>query len=175
MKFVTILLMMMVVGCVPGDPTFNVTVCGDVEIPGDVDAYRIVIYDADLNNEVVSGGEDLVTCPDDVVRSLPRRSEFTAVAGETWVRVQGLKQGVVRTTFDRRVRAEDGEDVSIRVGMTRACLGINCPKGQTCFDGTCAAAKFDSDTSVCASSVPPVVEPVVDDTPFCTADNGGTP
>ncbi|MEZ4459892.1 MAG: hypothetical protein R3E66_09215 [bacterium] len=134
MKFVMILLLM-VVGCVPGDPTFNVTVCGDVEIPGDVDAYRIVIYDADLNDEVVSGGEDLVTCPGDVVRSLPRRSEFTAVAGETWVRVQGLKQGVVRTTFDRRVRAEDGEDVSIRVGMTRACWGSIAPKAKHALTG----------------------------------------
>lgn len=155
--------------CVAEPAKYHVDVCGDVLIPRDVDAYRVVVLDADLERELASGAEDLVLCPGDVPVSLPRTTSFDAEDGDAWIRLQGLRQGVVVSTFDRRVRASESEDVSVTVGMTRACLGIMCPKGQTCYDGVCKAAEFSSDSSVCTSQVAPTVEPP-EPTPVCPSE-----
>jgi hypothetical protein len=154
--------------CVAEPAKYDVEVCGDVQIPRDVDAFRVVVLDSELERELASGAEDLVTCPGDVPVDLPRTTSFEAVDGDVWIRLQGLRQGVVVTSFDRRVRATE-DDVEVVVGMTRACLGIMCPKGQTCYDGVCRAAEFTSDRAVCQSDVPPTVEPP-EPGPFCPVE-----
>jgi hypothetical protein len=48
--------------------------------------------------------------------------------GRTWVRVEGLIEGVVAVTAE--VRPTERGDA--RLALNRACLGIDCPLGQTC-------------------------------------------
>ena len=172
MKFWPLIIALITTGCFADAPSFNVRVCGDVRIPQDVDAYRIVVFDENLSQELRSGAEDLVSCPGDQIRDLPRSSSFESVSGGSWVRLQGLKNGIVVTTFDRRVRAAEDTDVDITMGMTRACIGASCAKGLTCYDGVCQAAKFDSDDSVCKGSEIPVVDDPAE-VPFCPVEDGG--
>jgi hypothetical protein len=173
MKFWSLFIALLVSGCIADAPKFNVRVCGDVRIPEDVDGYRVVVFDEDLAQELRSGAEELVTCPGDQVLDLPRSSSFESVVGNSWVRLQGLKDGIVVTTFDRRVRANEDDDVDITVGMTRACIGATCAKGLTCYDGVCQAAKFESNDSVCKGSDVPIVDDP-EPTPFCPVEEGGT-
>lgn len=172
MKIWSLFFALIITGCISDSPKFNVRVCGDVRIPEDVDGYRLVVFDEDLAQELRSGSEDLLTCPGDQVRNLPRSSSFDSVVGDSWVRLQGLKDGIVVTTFDRRVRANEDDDVDIIMGMTRACMGATCAKGLTCYDGVCQAAQFESSDSVCKGSEVPIVDEPAG-LPFCPVEDGG--
>jgi len=157
-------------GCLYEDPVFKVEVCGDVRVPLDVDAFRITIFDAQLDKELVSGTRELVSCPGVVTKGLPQSVELAAVSGESWVRVQGLKDGVTVSRFDRRVRVGEDEGADVRVSITRACLGIMCAKGQTCIKGDCVLADFSSPPEICTGPTPSGPDPT-DSVVYCPDDS----
>lgn len=170
MRLIAVLFVVLCVGgCFYEDPVFRIEVCGDVRVPQDVDAYRITIWDPNLETELLSGTRELVQCPGVKVTDLPQVVELSAVSGESWVRVQGLKNGVPVSRFDRRVRVGDDEDADIIVSITRSCLGVTCPKGQTCFDGSCALADFSSSSEICSGTTPTGPD-VPDTTEYCPDD-----
>lgn len=135
----------------------QVELCGDVLIPQDVDSVRVSILDHE-RQEVRAGVQELVDCPN--MRALPitQRINFSAYDDtELWVVAQGLRQGVEIMRFERRYRPnqEDQPDGPITLGLTRACLGVFCPLGQTCVQGRCELAPFTDPSSLCKSSVTP--------------------
>lgn len=156
-------------GCFYEDPVFRIEVCGDVRVPEDIDAYRITVWDSTLDTELQSGTRELVQCPGVQTIDLPQVVELSAVSGDSWVRVQGLKNGVPVSRFDRRVRVGDDEDAEIIVSITRSCLGVTCAKGQTCFDGTCALADFTSTSEICTGTTPSTPDEP-DTTVYCPDD-----
>lgn len=169
-RFGLVVAVILCAGCLYEDPVFNVKVCGDVRVPQDVDAFRVTILDAQLETELVSGTRELVSCPGIVTLSLPQNVELAAVAGESWVRVQGLKEGLTVSRFDRRVRVGDDEGADILVSITRACLGNMCARGQTCIDGECVLADFTSPPEICSGTLPEGPDPE-DTAIYCPDDS----
>ena len=75
-------------------------------------------------------------------------------------------------------RADLGEKVKdYSVGMTRVCIGISCPLGQTCVRGKCEIASYADDPLVCGTGAPPADGAVdTSDQPVCPdQDAGGIP
>lgn len=135
----------------------QIELCGDVRIPQEVDSVRVSILDAQ-RQEVRAGVQELVDCPN--MRALPinQRINFSAYDDtELWIVAQGLRQGVEIMRFERRYRPnqEEQPDGPITLGLTRACLGVFCPLGQTCVQGLCELAPFTNPSSLCKSSVTP--------------------
>lgn len=146
-------------GCFTGDPDLIVEVCGDVVVSDEVDAVRVIVYDDQRTEEVASGSKDLLSCPDGKVGSLPITLEIPEVPQDAWVVLEGLKDGVPIVTFERRLRGDDESEVEAIMGLTRDCIGLNCPLGQTCYGGECKVVEFDSGEQVCKSTgeVPPLI------------------
>ncbi len=158
-------------GCFAEGANLNLEVCGDVEIPLEVDGYKVLIYDSERANIEVDGAEDLATCVngEEKVTSLPTSFNFTEVPPDGWVVLQGLKGGAVVSTFERRLNAEEGDDISISMGITRSCLRISCPIGQTCYgDGQCTTIELGDDRGACNSEPGTEPDPAMPATePFC--------
>ena len=149
------LLCCLMVGCFDDGAQLTVEVCGDVEIPQEIDTYRVVVYDAERDKIERSGARELLKCSDDgeeSIISLPDVFDFPSVPPDAWIVLEGQRNGSPVMSFERRIRAEEGDEVSVKMGLTRSCLGINCPLGQTCFgDGKCAIIEFDDDRATCKS------------------------
>lgn len=139
------------VACDDTSGQLQVQLCGDVLIPQEVDSVRVSVLDAN-RQEVRAGVQELVDCTQ--LRALPLsgRINFTSYDdSELWVVAQGLRQGVEIMRFERRYRPSQEQEV-IGLGLTRACLGIFCPLGQTCIQGLCEQAPFTSPSSLCKSA-----------------------
>jgi hypothetical protein len=52
--------------------------------------------------------------------------------GNTWVRAQGIKDGIVVIVSEVR------PGPSATLGLNRVCRQVSCAVGQTCIDGECA-------------------------------------
>lgn len=142
------------VACDDTSGQLQVQLCGDVLIPQEVDSVRVSVLEAN-RQEVRSGVQELVDCTQ--LRALPlsRRINFTSYDdSELWVVAQGLRQGVEIMRFERRYRPSQEQEV-VELGLTRACLGIFCPLGQTCIQGLCEQAPFTSPSSLCKSAAAP--------------------
>lgn len=169
MRFILFLVLLGSFGCFYEEPKLRVEVCGDALIPDDIDAFRISIWDENLENELVSGTRELLRCPGPDFLALPQEVEFNAIEGETWIRVQGLRNGESVSSFWARQRTDADESGEVRVSITRACLGIQCAVGQTCVDGQCVLAEYQPASSICSSSAMvaiPEREPIT----YCAGD-----
>lgn len=143
-----------VAGCLREPPRVEVTVCGDVGIPDEIDAVRVSLLDAD-RAEVASGVRELVRCPEDELRPLPQVFDFQPVdLVNAWVVVQGLEGDVERVRFERRASLSSDQVELIKMGLTRTCVGIQCPLGQTCVGGECELAPEAEFEGICGA--PPV-------------------
>mgnify|MGYP001819214796 CR=1 FL=1 len=142
--------MLLLAACGPPPNVALIEVCGDIEIPFDIDALRISVLEADRRTEHRAGTLDLLNCGGDTL-SLPQTTELEAPFGDVWVVVQGLQQGVEVMTSERRVKIEDkGRAQDVLIGLTRSCMRITCDLGQTCIDGVCEQAPWESDQSMCS-------------------------
>jgi hypothetical protein len=99
---------------------------------------QVVTPDASIAD---AGGPDDAGTPDaagdagpaPVMMTPSRRYSSQTVPNppNAWIRAQGLSRGVVRVTAEARPAS------TIRLGLSRACLGVRCPLGQTCLAGLC--------------------------------------
>ena len=126
--------------------------CGDVAIPERVDALRVTILDAQ-RDEIVAGVRELVLCPQDELRPLPQTFTFEPLdVPDAWVVVQGLEGDVTRVRFERRVSLSSDRREVVRLGVTRACLGVMCPLGQTCVQGICERVGLGEPEGMCGEA-----------------------
>lgn len=148
----------MVSACNPSLDVIEVRICGDVLIPGHVDAVRVSVLDAN-RVEKRAGVKELVRCPG--VSEFPQKVELNLFEGDVWIVVQGLKNGQEVINFERR--ASIGPDgAQVLVGLNQDCIGIRCALGQTCVGGMCVLAPVSDLASNCGSTA--VVDTdVVDD------------
>lgn len=147
-------LTLFVAACARPSDVVVIEMCGDVEIPEDVDAVRISILDAERAN-YNDGMLELLRCPGDEIRELPQTVELDAPVGDVWIAVQGLQDGVEVLRSERRaVVSSRGAAPEVLVGLTRSCMRVTCPLGQTCIDGDCEQAPWESDESMCSGGRP---------------------
>ena len=138
-------------GCL-GDPALDFRVCGDAEVPGDVDALRISVLDPDMH-EIHAAVLELVDADSgDVLDSIPLTTSIPSGTGLGWARVEALLEGVKVITFARRVADLDTQG-SVDMPINLSCLGMSCPLGQTCVEesgeGKCKIAPNASDPPGC--------------------------
>jgi len=153
------------VGCSRDPGQIEVELCGDVSVPDDIDAVRVIFLD-DEREETQSGVRELLLCPQDELLLLPQTFGFTEVEGDVTIQVQGLKDGVEVGTYERRVMLEPMRaTATIRMALTRDCLGVQCSLGQTCQGGVCALTQRgpwmstgDNEVVGCDSRIDPVVD-----------------
>ncbi|MCB9785726.1 MAG: hypothetical protein H6744_03420, partial [Deltaproteobacteria bacterium] len=134
-------------------PRLSVQVCSDLAVPAELDAVRLVLFDGQREVERFARVFELVECPAGRVRTLPQVVEVPSPGGTAWLRVEGLRDGVLMLSAEVRLIAGDGEDAPVPVSLVAACLGQVCPKGQTCLIDGCAAAPYHSETPMrCAAA-----------------------
>jgi hypothetical protein len=139
--------------CGPSSNTLFIEVCGDVQIPADIDAVRISVLEAD-RTEHRTGTLDLLNCGGESL-ALPQTTEIEAPFGDVWVVVQGLQDGLEVMSSERRLNIEEkGPAQDVLVGLTRSCMRIACTLGQTCIDGVCEQAPWESDDGACSGGPP---------------------
>lgn len=142
-------------GCGRAEGDVEIEVCSDASVPDQIDSIRVSVLDAE-RQELVAGVRDLVVCPEDRLLTLPQTIVFDGVdAPDAWVVVQGLRDDVVVARFERRVALSTQESEFVRLGLTAACLGVTCPLGQTCVDGTCEVAPRAEPEGVCGEQPDP--------------------
>lgn len=135
-------------GCDESLDQVEVELCGQVDVPAQLDAVRVVILDAD-RQEVRAGVRELVDCATKTIRPLSQRLSFSLPADdELWFVAQGLRDGVEVMRFERRYRRSAGES-TVKLGLVASCLGLSCPLGQTCIDGLCEIAPWQDPAGVC--------------------------
>ena len=128
-----------------GSPETRVRVCGDVSVPGEVDALRVSLRD-EIFGELRAGVLELVT--DEGVRGLPVTMTFPPVRETQWVTVVALLEGVEVARFDRHTGTLP-EDADVHLVLTSACYRFTCPRGQTCLDALCDTAPGPVDAPGC--------------------------
>jgi len=134
--------------CNPSLDVIKVRICGDVLVPGHIDAVRVSVLDAN-RVERRAGVMELVRCTG--VNELPQNVELNLLEGDVWIVIQGLKNGQEVMTFERRAKVgADGAEVL--VGLNRDCIGIRCALGQTCVGGACVLAPTTDLPSICGST-----------------------
>jgi hypothetical protein len=164
-------------GCTSDEPDIHIELCGDLEVPRDIDALRVVITDLE-GNPVREGVREMWMCPGPRLRQLPQTLAFDPVDQEVFVSVRGLKDGApvlrsqIRTTLSpNQTRAT--------VALTQSCVGAACADGETCVDGECELIAFASPKlASCPSgstSPPPASDAATDagDTSTPDVEQGG--
>ncbi|MEM1347749.1 MAG: hypothetical protein AAGI01_04270 [Myxococcota bacterium] len=148
------------IGCSRDLGQIEVELCGDVAVPEDIDAVRVIFLD-EQRREAQSGLRELLLCPQEEVLELPQSFGFPEVLGEVTIRVQGIKDGLEVLTSERKVTVEQMRATpKFTLPLTRDCRGVQCPLGQTCQGGTCALTPSAADAPIrCVS----VSEPVSDE------------
>ncbi len=142
------LLSIFLVGACTSDPTdLSVEVCGNFEVPDEVDALRITLLDAE-RNQLRASVLPLLECPADRIRPLPQRTTFRDVNPNTeLVLIAALHDQVVIARTERRIE-ELGE---VRINLSTSCRGSQCTLGQACVGGTCVWTPTGSDVN-CSGS-----------------------
>lgn len=123
-------------------------VCGELVAPLEVDALRVSLLDDTRLAETFAGVYELGTCDIDSSVQLPVEVDLPDQAGDVWIGVQGLSDGVVVTRVEVRLEPPtlDGPEVTVvPVNLTRDCLGVDCAVGQTCRDGVCVVTPWHHD------------------------------
>lgn len=164
----------------PGDPYVRVHVCGDVQIPGQIDALRLTLFDetqqelfsavrelfvpgegdpadagtADAGPTDGGEGEDGGACTPGTAQPLPRTFDLHAGRGQMWLVVEGLLDGVAVVRADARVEQPVRGVAVVSVGLQPDCLGVRCAYGQTCAEARCQIAVFGGDPDACAGAPP---------------------
>jgi len=152
-------------------------VCGDVQVPGQIDAVRLVVLDEGLK-ELRSGLFELQsTAPESSEdgstaetgdkggseseetteqsttrhRSLPIVAALPTSDGSGFVRVQGLLAGIEVARVDRKI--SEFEDVDeVQMPLTVNCYKRIAPLGQTCVGGKVKQAPGPKGSPRCADS-----------------------
>ena len=142
-------------GCGERGDRIEVRVCSDAALPGELDAIRVVILNAE-REELRSATRQLVLCPQDQLLTLPQTIEFEgAEVPDAWVLAQGLKDGVVVIWSERRVTLERDVIEQLTVALERACVGVQCSLGQACVAGACEIVSLDApEEALCRVSEP---------------------
>ncbi len=109
--------------------------CGDLAVPEDIESVRVVIYDQN-RSPLREGVRELWTCPGPTLHELPQTLEFEPVAGDVFVEVQGLKEGVPVVKSELRTTLS-ADATEATVSLERSCMGARCAAGETCVDGEC--------------------------------------
>jgi hypothetical protein len=125
--------------CQNPEPNVEMRVCGDVDVPHELDSLRISLLGADRTPRR-EGVLELVECPEGEVRRLPQSVSFRPFDGRAWAVVEGLREGRPELRFERRLELSADASATIRLAANRDCLGIACPEGQTCVGGECELA-----------------------------------
>lgn len=142
-----------VAACGPPSDTVIVEVCGDVQIPTDIDALRVSIMSAD-RTEYRAGTLDLLNCGG-VPLTLPHTIEIEAPVGDVWVAVTGLQSDLEVMRSERRLEVKDsGPAQEAFLSLTRSCMRVTCAVGQACIDGLCEQVPWP-DTELSCSGGPP--------------------
>lgn len=157
--------------CIPGPDDVTFEICGDVVVPTEIDAVRVTMLDSNREATLREGVRELVDCGPESYRSLPQTVTFESPEQESWVIVRGLSEGVTRMSFETRIA--DPDDARVRISMTRDCLGISCPLGLTCVQGTCVEVEhgLEAGCSSAESLDAPAPEPEDNSTEYCPDDD----
>jgi hypothetical protein len=142
-----------IAGCEDPEPALEVSVCGDLQVPRQMDAVRVSLLGPDRTTRE-EGVIELLKCPAGDVEQLPIRTSFAPPDGEGWIVVQGLSRGAVVARVESRLETEADESIEIRLPLTESCLGaFSCPAGQTCLQGECRVAPVagETDSLLCES------------------------
>lgn len=141
-----------VAGCQNPEPEVEVRVCGDVDVPREIDTLRVSLLGSDREprREAVL---ELLECPEAEVHRLPQSISFRPFDGRAWAVVKGLRDGRPELRFERRLDLNGDTSTSVRLAANRDCLGVSCPEGQTCIGGECELApRSGSPPSSCESA-----------------------
>lgn len=140
-----------------------VRVCGELQVPHEVDAVRVRVLDED--RAVVSDGVDELwpagadagppsanplCTPDPDAPRIGLDLEVRPGAGDGWIEAIALRDGV---EVARSVVRTDGSTTAAVLGFPAVCLGVGCPDGQTCIDGACVLAPVGGAATACRSPV----------------------
>lgn len=129
-------------GCTSDDPDAQIVLCGDLDVPRDIDALRVVIADID-GTPLREGVREMWMCPGPRLRHLPQSLAFAPIDQEVFVSVQGLKDGAPVLHTDIRTTLSPNQSQAT-VALTRSCIGAACADGETCVDGECELIAFAS-------------------------------
>ncbi|MFU8807057.1 MAG: hypothetical protein ACNA8W_24835 [Bradymonadaceae bacterium] len=143
--------MMLATGCSRDTDDLVIEVCGNLGVPDELDSLRISILDAE-RQPMRSGVRELLECPGDRLRPLPQSVTFPPVVGEAWVVVTGLVDEVEKIRFERRINVEGPDFNPVVAILDHACLGFQCPLGQTCVSGRCVVAPYSVSGTSCPSA-----------------------
>lgn len=133
-----------------GTDEMVVRVCGNVAVPGEIDALRIEILD-DGFGRLRDGVLSLVPEDTGTVRRFPVTRALEAAEGPGWVRVVGLKDQVGVVQFDRQV-SDLATVAEVDAVLEGQCLRATCALGQTCVAGTCVPAPREGEAPDCGGS-----------------------
>jgi hypothetical protein len=123
-------------GC-GGDDRVDVTACGDLEAPSELDSVRFAYRD-DQGTELESILLRLVNDESGDLQRLPVTGSLATQESAGFLVVDAVLEGATVVRFERRLGAL--EDASSAV-LHRACMGVlRCPLGLTCVDGECVLA-----------------------------------
>lgn len=128
------------------DPMEALLVCGDLDVPTQLDALRVSLVD-DAQEVRFTGLVALAECAPERLRQLPVNVELPLVEAPRWLRVQGLLDGVEAVRVELPVAVNGRRDL-LTVNLTERCLGVTCALGQTCVDGSCVVAPEASDPRI---------------------------
>jgi hypothetical protein len=166
-------------GC-GNSPRVVAHLCGDVNIPGDIDAVRLSIQDEtdqemasgvvqlflpedqgvpigqENGGETSDGGVPQAECPKGEVQELPVSFELHNGAGTVWVIAQGLKDQVEVMNSVVRAQFPISGPEHVYIGLQASCMGAFCAYGQTCVNGKCEVAVFNGDKGICPNGTGPV-------------------
>jgi hypothetical protein len=158
----------LMMACDEPTQTLRVEVCGDLVVPSEVQALRVVVR-GDDRVERWSGVTPLADAPPDAGTpdagtpdagpaqgacpggvALHAVLEMEAAGGQPWVEVQALNAGVTVATGEARAVQD-----AVTVIVAAACLGVRCAEGQTCVDGPCEAVPLGGDLNRCPAACGP--------------------
>lgn len=112
----------------------TIELCGDLDVPEDIEAVRVEIRDQN-GKTLRQGVRELWSCPGPSLKRLPQKLEFAAVSGDVFVVVQGLKDSAPVTSAELRTKLSGNDQAT--VSLTKSCMGARCAAGETCVDGQC--------------------------------------
>jgi hypothetical protein len=138
------------------EPTLSVEVCSDLRVPAELDAVRIVLFDAQRSAERYATVFELIECPAGRLRGLPQVVRVPSPKAAAWLRVEGLRDGIAVISAETRLQEGDGESAPIPVSLEAPCRGQVCPLGQTCLTDACTAAPYHAETPMrCVAAATP--------------------
>jgi hypothetical protein len=127
------------------EPSLRVQVCSDLSVPGELDAVRVVVFDAQRKSERFASVFELIECPAGRLRPLPQVLEVPSPGSAAWLRVEGLHDGIAVVSAETRLQPGDGESRVVPVSLEATCRGVTCPLGQTCLADGCAPVPYHSE------------------------------